>query len=1577
MVGQAAPVFASPGAQLAQGGFGESVAGENLLPGSPPSEWESWGDDEAIAGFTTRYSFLPGEEVAFKIRSDATAYRVRIYRLGWYQGHGARHLADVTPSATLPQHQPDPVTDEATGLVDCGTWAVSATWTIPAGALSGVYYALFDRQDGGRSSHTIFVVRRPGPSDILVQTSEMTMHAYNRFGGNSLYFGEPVGRAYKVSYNRPFNNSEAESNFFNAEIPLLRWLERNGYDVAYCGGIDVHRDASVLEGRKVLVSSGHDEYVTGPQREHVTAARDAGVHLIFMSGNEYFWRVRTEPSIDGTSTPDRTLVCYKETLADAKIDPLPEWTGTWRDPRFSPPSNGGRPENELTGTLFRAILPVSAPDLRIRVSSDYARHRTWRHTAVADLQQGELCELSPNTLGYEFDVDVDNGHRPPGLIRLSTTEAEVPQLLVDYGATYVSGTCTHHSTMYRAASGALVWGLGTVQWSYGLDDYHICDQGTPTDLTAQQATLNVLADMGVQPGTRQSDLVAASASTDTLAPSVTITAPAADAKVAIGSPVALSGTATDSGGGIVAGVEVSLDAGTTWHVATGLDSWSYVFTPLEVGPIEVLVRAVDDSCNVGDAAQVRLEGVPRGYPCSIWPEGTVPGTASVGETTPIEVGVRFRSSVDGFVTGLRFFKGAGNTGTHVGRLWSADGRELRSATFSEETDSGWQTVPVPPVAVAAGTTYVASVFMPAGRYAADAGYFSTDYELAPLTALANSQEGGNGLYRYGESGFPTSTFGASNYWVDVLFDIDNHAAPTVVDHSPASGLQSVAVATALTATFDEQVEAGTVTVAVVGADGSEPEGTVTYDAETRTASWTPSSALSPLTEHTATVSGARDLTGNPMAPFTWVFTTIGEPGTSPTSLWDTSATPSTVDKDPSAVELGMKFTATAAGSVTALRFYKAPGSSGTHVGHLWSATGDLLATAVYGDETGSGWQQARLDAPVELTPGTRYVVSYHAPHGTYGVTPGMLVTTEVTRGPLHAPSGSSAGGNGVFAFGDARFPSGSWGDANYWVDLVFELAPDVGPPSLLNVEPAPELVSVALAGPVVATFDEPVAPASVGFVLTGPQGQVPADVAYDADTATLTPRSPLLPGTGYTASITAEDRHGNAMAEPYTWSFRTVTADGASPVTLWDTGAVPAHKAENDASAVEVGVRFTSSRAGELTGLRFYKGPGNDGPHLGRLWSETGTLLATLTFTQESRSGWQQASFSAPVPIEPGTTYVASYHAPSGHYAATGGGLWTPRTSGPLTAPASVPQAGNGLFAYGPGGFPTHTWGGANYWVDVIFNDSAGPSVVDRSPASGASVLVGATVSATFDEPVVPESVRMTLRDGTGSVAPASVTYDVDSREAVLTPTGGLTPGTAYTASVEAATDLDGNPMREASTWSFTVLRADYSSLWDTSTVPATPTVDDAGAVNLGVRFQVLSAGTVHGIRFFKGGPDNSGPHTGTLWTATGTLLSSVEFAAETARGWQTAMLPAPVPVAVGTVYVVAYHAPDGHYSVDGSYFSAARTRGPLQALADGAQGGNGVYRYDAEVALPTSTYNAANYWVDLLFTADGEGDPG
>ena len=561
------------------------IACENSLPGSPESEWGVTGaGSAAIQGFATDISVDQGGTVEFKIDTTASAYRLDIYRMGYYGGDGARLVDTVDPSAVT--DQPDCLTDPSTGLVDCGNWSVSATWAVPGDAVSGIYFAKLVRTDGTPgSSHVVFIVRDDdGNSDLLFQTADTTWQAYNAYGGNSLYTGSPDGRAYKVSYNRPFTTrgDAIEDWVFNSEYPMVRFLERNGYDVSYTTGIDTDRRGAELLEHQAFLSVGHDEYWSGAQRANVEAARDAGVNLAFFSGNEMFWKTRWETSIDGSGTPYRTLVTYKETKANAIIDPAtPIWTGTWRDDRFSPPTDGGRPENAVTGQLFR----VNCCEIDMELDADDGALRFWRNTRVAALSGTQTTTVGSGIIGYEWDEDVDNGSRPAGLFRVSETQASGLDILLDNGSTYGQGSATHSMTMYRAASGALVFGAGTVQWSWGLDDEHDRGPASTSDEAAQQATVNLLADMGAQPATLQSGLVAASASTDITAPTSIVTQPANGSTVPPASTVVVSGTSSDVGGN-VGGVEVSTDGGITWRRATGRSSWSYSFTSPVSGSVE-------------------------------------------------------------------------------------------------------------------------------------------------------------------------------------------------------------------------------------------------------------------------------------------------------------------------------------------------------------------------------------------------------------------------------------------------------------------------------------------------------------------------------------------------------------------------------------------------------------------------------------------------------------------------------------------------------------------------------------------------------------------------------------------------------------------------------------------------------------------------------------------------------------------------------------------------------------------------------------------------------------------------------
>ena len=305
----------------------ERDCGRELFPGNPSSEWDiSGAGDSTIQGFATDISVNQGGTVNFKVNTTAAAYRLDIYRMGYYGGNGARKVATIN-TVSGPQNQPACLTDSTSGLIDCGNWAVSASWTVPASATSGIYFAKAVRTDTGGASHIFFIVRNDAShSDILFQTSDTSWQAYNDYGGNNLYGCNgvrPTGRAFKVSYNRPFHTRvyEPESWVFNAEYPMVRWLEANGYDVSYFTEVDTERNAALIRNHKVWMSNGHDEYWSAGQRASVQAARDAGVHLAFFSGNTMFWKTRWENSIDGSNTPYRTMVCYKETHANAVIDP--------------------------------------------------------------------------------------------------------------------------------------------------------------------------------------------------------------------------------------------------------------------------------------------------------------------------------------------------------------------------------------------------------------------------------------------------------------------------------------------------------------------------------------------------------------------------------------------------------------------------------------------------------------------------------------------------------------------------------------------------------------------------------------------------------------------------------------------------------------------------------------------------------------------------------------------------------------------------------------------------------------------------------------------------------------------------------------------------------------------------------------------------------------------------------------------------------------------------------------------------------------------------------------------------------
>ncbi len=722
----------------------------------------------------------------------------------------------------------------------------------------------------GAANQIPFIVRNDGvAADIVLQTSDTTWHAYNgwagELGNSNLdgpnFYGDAAGivdhdplpnasskaqdRAYAVSYNRPFITrngtspaSGAHDYLFGADYAAIYWLEKNGYDVSYISGVDTDRlGADYLKNYKSFISVGHDEYWSGDQRINVEEARDEGVNLLFWSGNEVYWKTRWETSISADGTAYRTLVCYKETWANGdqfaapqdynNIDPSNIWTGTWRDTRFheSVDAQGnliaGGPtyvhsitglrstcncaENSLTGQLFG---PDGTGEFggALDVPETFAALRFWRDTTVAD---GGALDLAPGILGYEWNTSPDDASRPAGLIKISETTIPWGSIVIDQGNTGAPGIATHNLSLYRAESGALVFGAGTVFWTWALSNEH---DSTPygaliENEAIKQFTVNMFADMGIQPGVADAvlasqGLVRAIGLTDTIGATTTLNSIASE--VAAFSTVVITGTAADANGtatttddGNVGVVEVSVDNGATWRLAQTTNNWatwSFNWRPTTQGTYTIRTRAIDDSLNITNlvtptaTVTVTAPIEPSGFSLLDRPDIAVNAT-SFNDNQAIELGLRFSTTADGQITELKYFRGAtdaNDTDVRTGSLWRvSDGALLGTVTFnSAPNQSGWQRATLAtPITIVAGQQYVVS-YRTNNNYIATANFFSPTNEVAfdaldnnafsDPTGILNAPQSDalltNGLFRYGSAPLiPNQSFRAANYWVDATF----------------------------------------------------------------------------------------------------------------------------------------------------------------------------------------------------------------------------------------------------------------------------------------------------------------------------------------------------------------------------------------------------------------------------------------------------------------------------------------------------------------------------------------------------------------------------------------------------------------------------------------------------------------------------------------------------------------------------------------------------------------------------------------------------------------------------------------
>jgi hypothetical protein len=633
----------------------------------------------------------------------------------------------------------------------------------------------------------------------------------------------------------------------------------------------------------------------------VEDARAAGVHIAFFSGNEIYWKTRWENSVDGTNTAYRTLVCYKEgTLATpaenacgGKCDPSTEWTGLWRDGCSFPNGNACKPENGLSGQISWDGTTGS-----IQVPDTYKNLRFWRNTPVAALGSGQTATLTSGTLGYEWDWYQYPTNYPEGRISLSNT---------------VLNGRTHNISLYKTSAGGWVFGAGTVQWTWGLDANHDRGNAAP-DISMQQATINLFADMGIQPGTIISGLTLAVPSTDITPPVSIITFPANGASFPQDSVITITGTASDVGG-VVGGVEISVDGGVTWQAATGTTNWTFIWTPAAQGNVIIKTRAVDDSGNLEAAGgsegssntinvTITAPRPPTNCPCTILngpPQGPATNETHLNDLVgSITLGVKFKAGFDGFISAIRFYKSVGDTAHNTVQLWTADGSIIGEAKLTGSgTDTGWREVSfLAPIEITANTVYVASYFSSTGFYSATSFGLADSIVNGPLIALANNDpqgDGVNGVYNYGSPRiFPNSSYHSPNYWVDVKYTPKINSdltPPQVVSTFPADGSTDINIQSFITATFSKLIDSNTVTNStfILTDPSNNPlPATVSYSKKNRTATLIPDAPLDYSTTYTVTVKGGstdpriKDTLGTALpADYIWTFISAGPPAPPP------------------------------------------------------------------------------------------------------------------------------------------------------------------------------------------------------------------------------------------------------------------------------------------------------------------------------------------------------------------------------------------------------------------------------------------------------------------------------------------------------------------------------------------------------------------------------------------------------------------------------------------------------------------------------------------------------------------------
>ena len=1066
---------------------------------------------------------------------------------------------------------------------------------------------------------------------------------------------------------------------------------------------------------------------------------------------------------------------------------------------------------------------------------------------------------------------------------------------------------------------------------------------------------------------------------------------------------------------------------------------------------------------------------------TIWPTSAVPIQADGGADDAVELGVKFRSDVAGTIDGIRFYKATANTGVHIGNLWTSNGTQMATATFSSETALGWQqALFVAPVAIASNTVYVASYHATNGHYSCDINYFhGKGMDSPPLHALATVTDvSSNGVYAYGPSSlFPTQTWNAANYWVDVVFQAGSSPTLTSIAVTPVSPSILIGASQQFTATgtySDNSTQnlsnrvtwtssnTGVATISTNGLATGGSAGTTTISVALGVVSGNtitltvlaPPAILTSTNAVTVpegeTTNFQVKLSAAPISPTTVTVSRVSggdtnlivQSGTSlvfSASNWDASQT----------VTLGAAADADWTNG-SAIIQCSAPGLTAANV------------TATERDNTPAPLAIVTASLPNGIS-NVAYSVTLTATNGTLSYNWSLASGALPSGLTLNAVSGAIAGrptASGIFSFTAQVMDSGSPVQTatkplsititSTSMPTVVTIWPTSAAPIQADggADDAVEL-GVKFRSDVAGTIDGIrfyKATANTGVHIGNlwtSNGTQMATATFSSETALgwqqalfVAPVA-IASNTVYVASYHATNGHyscdinyfhGKGMDSPPLHALATVTDVSSNGVYAYGPSSLFPTQTWNAAN-YWVDVVFQAGSSPTLTSIAVT--PVSPSILIGasQQFTATGTYSDNSTQNLSNRVTWTSSNtgvatintnglatggsagtttISVALGVVSGNTITLTVLAPPAILTSTNA-VTVPEGEttnfqvklsaapiSPTTVTVSrvsggdtnlIVQSGTSLVfsasnwdasqtvTLGAAADADWTNGSAIIQCSAPGLTAANVTATERDNTPAPLAIVTASLPNGISN--VAYSVTLTATNGTLSynwslasgALPSGLTLNAVSGAIAGRPTAsGIF---SFTAQVMDS----GSPVQTATKpLSITITSTSMPTvvtIWPTSAAPIQADGGADDAVELGVKFRSDVAGTIDGIRFYKA-TANTGVHIGNLWTSNGTQMATATFSSETALGWQQALFVAPVAIASNTVYVASYHATNGHYSCDINYFHGkGMDSPPLHALATVTDvSSNGVYAYGPSSLFPTQTWNAANYWVDVVFQA-------